>query len=94
MLTGYTDHFLAENNTCKRSYGEHGIYVSNNSDTVILRNNICFGNAGAGIQLNPDLSSGTHGISYDVIIDNNICYNNHIGLNLQGLYYSKVYNNL
>lgn len=94
IFTGYTDDFLAENNICRRSHGEHGIYVSNNSDRVIVRNNICYGNKAAGIQLNPDLSSGSPGISIDVNIYNNICYNNRIGLNLQGIYYSKVYNNL
>lgn len=94
IFTGYTDDFLAEDNVCKRSHGEHGIYVSNNSDRVIIRNNLCFNNKAAGIQLNPDLSSGTPGISVDVKIYNNICYNNRIGLNLQGIYYSEVYNNL
>lgn len=94
IFTGYTDDFLAENNICKRSYGEHGIYVSNNSDRVIIRYNICFENKAAGIQLNPDLSSGSPGISYHVKIYNNVCYKNRIGLNLQGIYYSEVYNNL
>ena len=94
IFTGYTDDFLAENNICKRSYGEHGIYVSNNSDRVLIRYNQCFNNKAAGIQLNPDLSSGAPGISVDVKIYNNTCYNNRIGLNLQGIYYSLVYNNL
>lgn len=94
IFTGYTDDFLAENNVCKRSYGEHGIYVSNNSDRVVVRNNLCFGNKAAGIQLNPDLSSGAPGLSFDVSIYHNVCYNNRIGLNLQGLYNSVVYNNL
>lgn len=94
IFTGYTDDFLVENNLCFRSYGEHGIYVSNNSDRVIVRNNICYNNKAAGIQLNPDLSSGGPGLSYNVRIYNNVCYNNRIGLNLQGLYYSEVYNNL
>lgn len=95
IFTGYTDDFLAESNVCKRSYGEHGIYVSNNSDRVVIRFNQCYGNTkAAGIQLNPDLSSGNPGISVDVKIYNNLCYNNRIGLNLQGIYYSQVYNNL
>lgn len=94
IFTGYTDDFLAENNLCFRSYGEHGIYVSNNSDRVVIRYNVCHNNKAAGIQLNPDLSSGSPGLSYDVKIYNNVCYNNRIGLNLQGLYYSEVYNNL
>lgn len=95
IFIGYSDHFLAENNICKNSYGEHGIYVSNNSDHVVIRYNQCFGNfRAAGIQLNPDLSSGAPGISKDVWIHHNICYNNRIGLNLQGIYDSYVYNNL
>lgn len=94
IFTGYTDDFVAVNNICKRSYGEHGIYVSNNSDRVLIENNICYNNKAAGIQLNPDLSSGSPGISIDVKIYNNICYNNRIGLNLQGIYNSEVVNNL
>ncbi|MCC6815119.1 MAG: right-handed parallel beta-helix repeat-containing protein [Saprospiraceae bacterium] len=95
IFTGYTDYFLAEFNICKRSFGEHGIYVSNNSDHVILRHNICLNNRkAAGIQLNPDLSSGSPGLSYDISIYNNICYGNRIGLNLQGIYHSFIYNNL
>lgn len=95
IFTGYTDNFLAEHNVCKNSYGEHGIYVSNNSDQVVIRYNRCYGNSrAAGIQLNPDLSSGTPGLSYNVFIHHNICYNNRIGLNLQGIYHSWVYNNL
>ncbi len=95
IFTGYTDDFLAEYNICKRSYGEHGIYVSNNSDRVVVRYNICYNNRkAAGVQLNPDLSSGQPGLSYDVKIYNNICYGNRIGLNLQGIYHSLVYNNL
>lgn len=95
IFTGYTDNFLAEHNVCKNSYGEHGIYVSNNSDQVVIRYNRCYGNArAAGIQLNPDLSSGAPGLSYNVFIHHNICYNNRIGLNLQGIYHSWVYNNL
>lgn len=95
IFTGYTDDFLAEYNICKRSFGEHGIYVSNNSDRVVIRYNLCFNNRrAAGIQLNPDLSSGPPGLSYNVKIYNNICFGNRIGLNLQGIYYSEVYNNL
>jgi len=95
IFTGYTDNFLAEHNVCKNSYGEHGIYVSNNSDQVVIRYNRCYGNArAAGIQLNPDLSSGAPGLSYNVFIHHNICYNNRIGLNLQGIYHSWVFNNL
>ena len=32
ILQAIPDDFLAENNICKKIFGEHGIYVSNNSD--------------------------------------------------------------
>ncbi len=96
IFTGFTDYLIVENNICKRSHGEHGIYVSNNSDHAIVRFNSCSYNKASGIQFNPDVSSGAPGISYDATISNNIIFENNAaaGLNLQGLDGAVVANNL
>lgn len=96
IFTGYTDDIIVENNICKRSHGEHGIYISNNSDRAVVRFNSCSFNAASGIQFNPDLSSGLPGFSEDATITHNIVFENKraAGLNLQGLSRGIVANNL
>lgn len=96
ILTGYTDHVTIENNTCTRSYGEHGIYVSNNSDFVALRFNSCSYNKASGMQINPDLSSGAPGLSKHILVSNNIVFENKgaAGFNFQGIDSVLIMNNL
>ncbi|MBK9270680.1 MAG: right-handed parallel beta-helix repeat-containing protein [Saprospiraceae bacterium] len=96
IFTGYTDDLLVEHNVCSRSHGEHGIYVSNNSDRAVVRYNSCSFNKASGIQYNPDLSSGAPGYSEDADISYNIVFENKrgAGLNLQGLSRALVTNNL
>jgi len=96
ILTGYSDYITIENNTCTRSYGEHGIYVSNNSDFVALRFNSCSFNKATGIQINPDLSSGAPGYSKNILVSNNIAFENKggAGFNFQGIDSALIMNNL
>ncbi len=96
IFTGYTDDILVEQNICTRSHGEHGIYISNNSDRAVVRHNSCSYNKASGIQFNPDLSSGAPGYSEDAVITHNIVFENKrgAGLNLQGLSRAIVANNL
>lgn len=96
IFTGYTDHIIITNNVCIRSHGEHGIYVSNNSDQITLLHNLCAYNNASGIQINPDLSSGEPGISYGVICAYNLIHENKraAGLNFQGINDALIYNNL
>jgi parallel beta-helix repeat protein len=96
ILTGYTDYITIENNTCTRSYGEHGIYVSNNSDYITLRFNSCSFNKATGIQINPDLSSGAPGYSTHIVCTNNVSFENKgaAGFNFQGIDSALIANNL
>ncbi|MCC6690356.1 MAG: right-handed parallel beta-helix repeat-containing protein [Bacteroidia bacterium] len=96
IFTGFTDYLTVENNVCRRSHGEHGIYVSNNSDNAVVRYNVCSYNTRSGIQFNPDISSGAPGISVNSTITHNIIFENKTGagLNLQGLDGAIVANNL
>lgn len=96
IFTGYTDDIIVEHNICTRSHGEHGIYISNNSDRAVVRYNSCSFNKASGIQFNPDLSSGAPGYSEDAVITHNIVFENKrgAGLNLQGLSRALVANNL
>jgi len=96
IFTGYTDDILVEHNICTRSHGEHGIYISNNSDRVTIRFNMSSYNKASGIQINPDESSGFPGFSEDVICTNNIVFENKkaAGLNFQGLNRALIANNL
>jgi len=96
IFTGYTDYITIENNVCTRSYGEHGIYVSNNSDYIVLRYNSSSYNKASGIQINPDLSSGSPGYSRHIVCTNNIIFENKgaAGFNFQGIDSALIANNL
>jgi parallel beta-helix repeat protein len=96
IFTGYSDYITIENNTCIRSYGEHGIYVSNNSDYITLRFNSCSYNKATGMQINPDQSSGTPGYSKHILVSNNVVFENKggAGFNFQGIDSALIMNNL
>ena len=96
IFTAFTDDILIENNVCTNSIDEHGIYVSNSSDRPIIRYNECYGNNGAGIHMNGDLSAGGDGIISDAKVYGNILHDNNgaAGINMDGLQSPTVYNNL
>lgn len=96
IFTGFTDDVLIEHNICTNSIDEHGIYVSNSSDRPIIRYNECYGNNGAGIHMNGDLSTGGDGIISDAKVYGNILHDNGgaAGINMDGLQSPMVYNNL
>ena len=96
IFTGFTDDILIENNVCSNSIDEHGIYVSNSSDRPIIRFNECFGNNGAGIHMNGDLSLGGDGIISDALVYGNKLHDNNgaAGINMDGLQDPTIYNNL
>ncbi|MFK5892530.1 MAG: right-handed parallel beta-helix repeat-containing protein [Pseudomonadota bacterium] len=74
------------------------IYVSNTSINPTISNNKVYGNNAGGIQLNGDRYMGGTGIISNAKILGNIIFNNgKIGgaaLNLDGVQFSKIYNNL
>ncbi|NOQ74997.1 MAG: T9SS type A sorting domain-containing protein [Crocinitomix sp.] len=96
IFTGFTDDILIEHNICTNSLDEHGIYVSNSSDRPIIRFNECYGNNGAGIHMNGDLSAGGDGIISDAILYGNTLSDNNgaAGINLDGIENPIIYNNL
>lgn len=99
MFTGFSEHLLIENNECYGSTNEHGIYVSNSADHPVLRGNRCWSNGGGGIQLNADINiQPGDGIITNALIEGNVLYDNGRrgggALNLDGIQYSVVRNNL
>ena len=98
IFTGFCDDLLIENNSCSRSGKEHGIYVSNSPKRPVIRHNISFGNAGAGIHMNGDISQGGDGIISDALVEDNVIYDNGrlggSGINCDGIQDSVIRNNL
>ncbi len=99
LFTGFSEHLLVENNECYGSTNEHGIYVSNTADNPVLRGNRCWSNGGGGIQLNADINTPPgDGIITNALIEGNVLYDNGRrgggALNLDGIQYSVVRNNL
>lgn len=98
IFTDFSDDLLLENNECYGSVEEHGIYVSNSGDRPTVRGNRLYDNAGAGVQLNADLSAGGDGIITGALIENNVIHGNGTAggaaINLDGVQDSIVRNNL
>jgi parallel beta-helix repeat protein len=98
IFTGFSSDLLVENNETSRSLRQHGIYVSNSADRPVVRNNLVWGNAASGIQLNADESQGGDGIISNAVIEKNVIHGNgRIGgasINLDGVEDSVVRNNL
>ena len=96
IFTGFVDHILIEYNICSNAQREHGIYISNSSDSSIVRYNIVFGNKFIGIHNNGDLSQGEDGINHSPMIYGNHIYNNNLaaGINLDGVYNPMIFNNV
>ena len=98
IFTGHCDDLDIEGNSCSRSGKEHGIYVSNSAKRPIIRNNVCFGNAGAGIHMNGDISQGGDGIIDHALVELNVIYDNGksggSGINCDGVQTSIFQNNL
>ncbi len=85
---------------CESSYnGEHGFYQSNSGDYHEVRNCVFHHNVGCGIHHNGDerYTPGDGLISYG-LIEKNVIYQNGTGggaaINGDGLWYTKIYNNL
>jgi parallel beta-helix repeat protein len=98
VLSGHVDDMLVGGNTCSHSGAEHGIYLSNSGDRNVARDNICFGNNACGIQFNADATLEGDGTMSDVLIENNVLYDNGAAggsaLNTDGLRRAVIRNNL
>lgn len=97
IFTGYCEYLTIENNKCRYNKLQHGIYHSNNGDYAIVRYNYCAFNAASGIQFNPDKSEQQElndGAASNCVVSYNICHDNNVGINTQGMYNSIISNNL
>ncbi|MCD4654445.1 right-handed parallel beta-helix repeat-containing protein [bacterium] len=98
IFTDYADDIQLLDNNCHDNIEEHGIYVSNSGDRPLIRGNICWNNAGAGIQINADPAMEGDGITSKALVEDNICYNNgELGgaaINLASVRDSVIRNNL
>ena len=97
IFTSFSSDGLIESNVCYNN-GEHGFYASNSPQNVQILNNISHDNSNGGIQVNADASMGGPGTAQNLVIANNIIYNNGAtgggALNFDGLQNSVVENNL
>jgi hypothetical protein len=110
IFTGFTNDIQILNNECSRSFQQHGIYFSNSADRPIIRGNIVWGNAAAGIHMNGDIDTGNtalpgvDGIITGAIVEKNIVFGNGVGsaitagggaaINADGVQNSIIRNNL
>jgi len=105
IFTGHVNDLLIENNETSGSILEHGIYVSNSGDRPVIRHNVTWGNHGAGIHMNGDLSLGGDGLISNALVSGNRIYGNAASINggafgggsainMDGVQNSRVENNL
>ncbi len=98
ITTSYAEGVVIQGNHVQGSRGQHGIYVANSADHPIIRGNVVFDNAQAGIQVNADPQLPGDGVIEGAIIENNILYRNgHRGsaaLNLASVRNSRISGNL
>lgn len=101
ILIVRTNNILIENTTAANSADHHGIYISDNTNNVILRKNRLYNNGSAGIQINSEKLAGNRNvqsIAKNVTIEDNAIYNNGAlgggALNLLGVQDAVVKNNL
>lgn len=98
VFTDFSDNTMITNCEALGSQAEHGIYISNSSDNVTIRNSIVHHNHASGIQINADPSMGDDGISSGCLIENNLIYENGWGggaaVNLASVRDSVIQNNI
>ena len=106
IFTASPRDLLIEDNETSYSRDEHGIYVSNSGDRVIVRRNHAHHNSSAGIQLNADPAQmgddptdpQGDGIIEDALIEANLIHDNGAGggaaINLASVRTSLIRNNV
>ena len=98
IFTGFADDLLIDGNVCSHSAEQHGIYTSNSGDRPVIRRNLIWGNAGAGIHMNGDVSQGGDGIISEALLEQNVIFDNGTaggsGINCDGVQNSRFQNNL
>jgi parallel beta-helix repeat protein len=98
LFTDFSDYTTVEDSEAYGSVDEHGIYISNSSDSPTIRGNSLHNNHGCGLHMNGDISMGGDGIISYAVVENNIVYENGVGggsgINMDGVTDSIVRNNL
>lgn len=98
IFTSHSDNTLIADNIACRSVHQHGIYVSNSACNPVLRGNVIFGNARAGIHMNGDVSQGDSGMIIGAVVENNLIYDNGAegasAINCDGVARSQIRHNL
>lgn len=98
ITASYAENIHIEGNHVHGSRGQHGIYVANSADNPVIRHNVSFGNAQAGIQVNADPQLPGDGIIEGAIIEDNILHHNGLkgsaALNLASVRNSTIAGNL
>ncbi len=87
---------IIEGNIASGSLESHGIYLANGgSDNTVLRGNNCYGNAINGIHFNGDQAETGDGLQWLLTVEGNVVHANGAnGLNMDGVQYSSISNNL
>jgi parallel beta-helix repeat protein len=76
IFGSHSNYLLIQKNVTAKSTNEHGIYVSNSANFVVIQGNTVFGNNRCGIHLNGDASQGGNGLITNALIENNVIYDN------------------
>ncbi len=77
IFTSFADDIRFENNECRGSKRQHGIYHSNSGDNFVIRGNRVHDNSGNGIHLNGDPEiHGGDGILNRGLVEGNVVWNN------------------
>lgn len=100
LLIVRTDNILIDSIAAHESEDQHGIYISDDSHQVTIRNSYIYGNGATGIQVNAEKLAGdsTDSSASNVLIENNVIYNNGrrggSAINLLGAVDATIQNNL
>lgn len=87
---------LIEGNRVHGSEESHGIYLANSgSKRTVIRANDVFDNGVNGLHFNGDASVGGDGIHSDLVIEDNVIHGNKAnGIDMDGVQYSTILNNM
>ena len=100
IFDAFANQCTYEDDVCSNSVDQHGIYHSNSGDDSVIRRNHVFGNHGAGIHLNGDVSQGGDGVISRMVIEGNVIHGNGANggggaaINMDGVQDSTIANNL
>jgi parallel beta-helix repeat protein len=91
IFVSASDDVLIQNNVCRDSPGQHGIYVSRGSKRAVIRRNTLSGNRWDGLHLN----GGTEGAIGHCLIEGNVISGNQLsGIDADGVQNCRFQNNV